>query len=171
MVTDTSDSEYIICPHCGETMAQIKGDAVPARAATPSGLSRFASSCRHRIAIALHPELARDAERHWYLRLKLSELQDWLGYDFPDIDAAIHWAKVCERNHYRPLGADAVSPVPDKPWIYGISEFREHMRRAYAIATEARRAEATEIGSVHEGAGLQGIAQPLSGSSPQGSKL
>jgi len=28
------------------------GDAFQARAATPSGLSRFASSCQHRIAIA-----------------------------------------------------------------------------------------------------------------------
>lgn len=31
---------------------QVKGDAFQARAATPSGLSRFASSCQHRIAIA-----------------------------------------------------------------------------------------------------------------------
>jgi hypothetical protein len=39
------------------------------------------------------------------------------------------------------------------------------LARSHAIATEARRAETVKQGSVHEGAGLKGIAQPPSGDS------
>lgn len=86
---------------------------------------------RKRIAAWLDPEAAKDARRYWYLRIKLSDAADWLGHDFPMVDAAIHWAKVCDVVHFSALGDNLPAHVPGKPWIHGIQDFREHLRKTY----------------------------------------
>lgn len=85
-------------------------------------------SLRRAISKWLAPEVYRVEERYWFLRQQLSEAQTWLGYDFPEIDEAIFWAKASEVNHFRALGAETVAAVPGKPWIWTISDFREHLR-------------------------------------------
>lgn len=83
---------------------------------------------REALARWLAPEAFRTVERYRYLRSQLSDAQMWLGYEFPDVDAAIMWAKVSEVNHYRGLSDPSVEAVPGKPWIWSISDFREHLR-------------------------------------------
>jgi len=91
-------------------------------------------SVRKRLAAWLDPETARDARRHWYLRNRLSEAADWLGVDFPVVDAVIHWAKVSEVIHFSSPGDKLPEHVPGKPWIHGIYDFREHLRKLYSAA-------------------------------------
>ena len=86
-------------------------------------------SIRYWIAKKLAPDIAKDAKKYHYLRTKLDEARTWLGYDFPEVDAAIFWALVSEVNHFRSIENDAISPVPSKPWIYNINDFREHLRK------------------------------------------
>jgi len=83
------------------------------------------------IARWLDPDAYRTVERYHYLRARLSEAQQWLGYDFPEVDATIMWAKVSEVNHFRRLDQDAVETVPGKPWIWTVYDFREHLRSAH----------------------------------------
>jgi hypothetical protein len=85
---------------------------------------------RTTLARWLAPEAFRTVERYHYLRATLSEAERWLGYDFPEVDATIMWAKVSEVNHFRALDAPSVAAVPGKPWIWSISDFREHLRAA-----------------------------------------
>lgn len=85
-------------------------------------------SIRTTIARWLAPEAFRTAERYWFLRLMLADAQSWLGYDFPEVDEAIFWAKVTEVNHFRGLDEPCREAVPGKPWIHSISDFREHLR-------------------------------------------
>lgn len=80
------------------------------------------------IARWLAPDIFNRSDRYGYLRNALSEAQRWLGYDFPEVDATIHWAKASEVNHFRKLDAPSVPTVPGKPWIWSISDFREHLR-------------------------------------------
>ena len=62
------------------------GRCLAARAATPSGLSRFASSCQHRIAIAayrfwrwLAPKMPTRRTRDWAWRHKWRLWHDLYG--------------------------------------------------------------------------------------------
>lgn len=87
-------------------------------------------SIRETLARWLAPDAFRTVERYHYLRSQLSDAQMWLGYEFPDVDAAIMWAKVSEVNHFRAVAAPSVAAVPGKPWIWTISDFREHLRAA-----------------------------------------
>ncbi len=93
-------------------------------------------SIRKRIAAWLDPETAKDARRHWFLRNKLSEASDWLGVDFPVVDAVIHWAKVSEVVHFSRFGDKLPEHVPGKPWIHQIHEFRSHLRETYTSAPD-----------------------------------
>lgn len=84
-----------------------------------------------RIAAWLDPEAAKDARRYWYLRMKLSEASDWLGYDFPAVGASIRWATVCDVVHFAALDDKLPEHVPGKPWVHGIQDFREHLQKTY----------------------------------------
>lgn len=88
---------------------------------------------REIIARWLAPEAFRTVERYHYQRACQSEAYRWLG-EFPDVCATIEWLRVSEQNHFRKLGEDAFAAVPGKPWIWQISDFREHLR-AIAKAT------------------------------------
>jgi hypothetical protein len=85
-------------------------------------------SLKERIARWLAPDAFRTVQRYHYLRDQLSEAQMWLGYEFPDVDAAIMWAKVSEVNHFQALSDPSVEAVPGKPWIWAIWDFRDHLR-------------------------------------------
>lgn len=78
----------------------------------------------------LDPEAHEKAERYWRLRSYLDDAQRWLGYEWPEVDQAIFWAKVSEVNHFRKLGAPVVEAVPGLPGIHGIDQFRQHLREA-----------------------------------------
>lgn len=88
-------------------------------------------SVRERIAAWLAPEMAKDARRHWFLRQRLTEAAEWLGAEYPAIDATIHWAKVSTVVHFASLDDNLPEHVPGKPWIHQIHDFREHLRRTY----------------------------------------
>lgn len=90
---------------------------------------------KHKLAEWLDPETARDARRHWYLNNKLSEAGDWLGVDFPVVDAVIRWAKVSEVVHFADMSDKLPEPVPGKPWIHRIDDFRAYLRETYGKPT------------------------------------
>ncbi|MEH3121149.1 MAG: hypothetical protein PGN16_04080 [Sphingomonas phyllosphaerae] len=88
-------------------------------------------SLRKAIAARLDPETAKAARKHWFLRNRLTEAAEWLGYDFPVVDAVIHWAKVSEVVHFASLDDKLPEHVPGKPWVHAIHDFREHLRATY----------------------------------------
>ena len=95
-------------------------------------------SIREIIARWLAPDAFRTVERYHYLRSQLSDAERWLGYEWPEVDAAIMWAKASEVNHFRGLDDPKVETIPGKPWIWSISDFREHLR-------EQRRADPLRV--------------------------
>lgn len=101
-------------------------------------------SLRETVARWLVPDAFRTVERYHYLRRQLEEAAMWLGYEFPEVDASIRWAKVSEVNHFRGIDEPSVAAVPGRPWIWSISDFREHLRDAKK-ALPARHAVAREI--------------------------
>lgn len=62
---------------------------------------------RRWFAKLLFPQIfedARDAQdRLCYVRLRLSELDQWCGYGFPEIQAAVEWVRKSERVHFMAL--------------------------------------------------------------------
>lgn len=93
-------------------------------------------SIREILARWLAPDAFRTVERYHYLRRQLAQAAHWCGYEFPEIEAAVFWAMVSEVNHFRPLGTEAVAAVPSKPWIWSISDFREHLRTSRLTTRE-----------------------------------
>lgn len=77
---------------------------------------------RRRIARWLDPDVDRESDRLTYLLATLSEGYRWLG-EIPDAVDTIAWISEQDRNHWRPLGMDAVNTVP-----WEIAAFREHLR-------------------------------------------
>jgi len=108
-------------------------------------------SIRKRMAAWLDPETAREARKHFYLRLRLSEAADWLGADFPVVDAVIHWAKVREVIHFAAVGDSLPEPVPGKPWINYISDFRQYLRETYGHQRKPTPPASDETGSAGHG--------------------
>lgn len=94
-------------------------------------------SARKRLAAWLDPDTAKDARRHLFLRVRLSEASDWLGVDFPVVHAVIRWAMVSEAVHFATAEDDSPAHVPSKPWIYHISDLRDHLRGAYLSSETA----------------------------------
>ena len=76
------------------------------------------------IARWLAPELARNADRYWFLSNELGDVHRWLG-EFEDVRAVIDWLLVRERNHWRKRD----EPEVESKWHWNMPHFREQLRR------------------------------------------
>lgn len=55
---------------------------------------------RRWLAQILCPEAFKAEDRLDYIRVRLSELEQWCGYGFPEIAAAVDWIQRSERVHF-----------------------------------------------------------------------
>lgn len=89
---------------------------------------------RRWLAQILCPEAFKAEDQLDYIRVRLSELEQWCGYGFPEIAAAVDWIRRSERVYFMSL-ADydaAVSKSQETgDWratmVGGIDKFREEI--------------------------------------------
>lgn len=86
---------------------------------------------REWLARKLAPEAFEDAERYAYLQRRLDDLQQWCGFDSPEIDRAVLWARKSLRVHFMPLAEfheHCAAKRFDITHVGDISQFREELR-------------------------------------------
>lgn len=89
-----------------------------------------------RIARWLCPDMARKADRYFYLRVVvLDDAKNWLYGHCPEGSLVAQWAIERDTDHWRELGHPATGRLPDD-----ISRFREHLKRLALIAKGERAA-------------------------------
>lgn len=96
---------------------------------------------RERLARWLCPQLALAADRGWWLRKEMQEMDTWLARDFPIISVALRRLAIGELNHFRALSSIAVEnrhPEHGGIWPWGIYEFREKLRRTFPAQLPSR---------------------------------
>lgn len=78
-----------------------------------------------RIARWLCPDMARNADRYFYLRVVvLDDAKNWLYSHCPEGSLVAQWSIERDADHWRELGHPATGRLPSN-----ISDFREYLKR------------------------------------------
>lgn len=85
---------------------------------------------RERLARWLAPDMARDAEKYFYLWNQVDDAHKWLSYEFKEAGDVLLWIKMTEQDHWRALGTPARNPWPSR-----IDYFRERMRAIRGVTS------------------------------------
>jgi hypothetical protein len=91
-------------------------------------------STRRAIAEWLCPQLAKDSQELWRLKVEMSDKCRWLGHDFPMVEVVISRLLVDSRNYMRSLDEppmDLNYPHLGGSWPSDIYSFREKMRSTF----------------------------------------
>ena len=95
---------------------------------------------RRTIAGWICPDLVKESDRLWRLRVEMSDKIRWLSYDYPIVEVVLARLMVDDLNYARPLGEAARElkfPNLGGSWPSDIYSFREKMRLMFPPATES----------------------------------
>lgn len=105
-------------------------------------------SIRRAIAEWLCPELAKNSQELWRLKVEMSAKCRWLGHDFPMVEVVIARLLVDSHNYMRPLGElpkDLNYPNLGGSWPSEIYSFREKMRATFGTFPTPRPSVSSPI--------------------------
>lgn len=78
------------------------------------------------VAIWLCPQLGKDSDYYWRMKLAINDNRHWLAYEFPIVAETMSWILEEDYNYSRSSNQIVSCEYPG-----GISQFRDYLRRKY----------------------------------------